>query len=232
MPVPPFPQRKESDFLAWSTSFRNSITADPVIYGLVAAQATAYSTLHTAFATAYATAIDPATNSKTNVEIKNTAMQALKYGPGGAWQLVNICQAFPGMNNDLRSALNIRIPDGRPNPVPVPQTWPDIDIVSVFGHTVRVRVHETGVPKGGKPAGVKGASLFFFVGEDPPADVNAWGFAGNTTKNVHDVMLPTETAAGARVWLTACWFNNRMESGPATTPPMSVNVPGGLSVAA
>lgn len=231
MPIPVFPPRKEADLLAWSASFSNALAVDPTIYGLTMAQATAYAALDTAFADAYAIATNPVSNSKANVEMKNTAKENLLYGPGGAWQLVNICQAFPDMNNDLRAALNIRIPDTDPTPVPVPDSSPDIDIVSTFGHTVKVRVHESKSPNTGKPEGVKGASLFYYVGDEPPAEVSEWGFAGNTTKNTYDVVLPAETAAGAQVWLTAFWFNNRMQSGPAATP-VSIHVPGGLSVAA
>ena len=76
---------------------------------------------------AYAASISPNTNSKSNTEFKNTAKDALLYGPGGAWQLVNICQAAPDMNNDLRAQLNIRIPDGSPTPVPIPTERPNID---------------------------------------------------------------------------------------------------------
>lgn len=231
MPVPIFPPARESDLLAWSANFNEKINLAAATYGLTAPQAEAYNLLHGAFETAYNTAINPNTNSKANVEFKNTAKQNLLYGIGGAWQLVNLCQAFPDMNNDLRAALNIRVPDTQPTPAPVPDSSPDIDIISTFGHTIKLRVHESGSPKSGKPEGVKGASLFYFVGDEPPSAVNQWSFGANTTKNVIDVVLPSETAAGAKVWLTAFWFNNRMQSGPAATP-VGIHVPGGLSVAA
>ncbi len=82
-----------------------------------------------------------------------------------------------------------------------------------------------------KPAGVKGASLFSFVADQAPSDLSAWSFAGDTTENVHDIVVPPQTAAGAKVWLTAFWFNNRMESAPEASPS-STHVPGGLSIAA
>lgn len=231
MAVPPFPQTREADLLSWSTAFDTRITASPTDFGLDAAQATAYNALHSAFAAAYAIAIDPNSNSKRNVEVKNNAKQELLYGMGGAWQLVNIIQAWPAINNDLRAELNIRIPDADPTPVPVPTELPDMDVISTFGHTIKMRVHDA---KGGlrsKPAGVKGASIFFFVGDTAPSTVTEWSFAGNTTKNVFDVEVPSTTEAGAKVWLTAFWFNNRMQSGSAATP-ISIHIPGGVSVAA
>ena len=234
MAIPPFPQTKEAELLQWSTAFENTITAAPTTYGLTAAQATAYAILHTAFSNAYEIAINPNTNSKTNVEAKNTAKQNLLYGPGGAWQLVNIVQSWPGINNDLRSTLNIRIPDASPTPVPPPTESPVIDVVSTYGTTIKVKVHQASEgPKtpSGKPDGVKGASVCWFVGENPPADPSLFHFGANTTKNVVDIVLPATTTPGAKVWLTGFWFNNKMQSGPATTP-VSIHIPGTMAAAA
>ena len=79
--------------------------------------------------------------------------------------------------------------------------------------------------------GVKGASIFRYIGENAPNSVEGWTFAGNTTKTVYEVTLPAETPAGSKVWITAYWFNGKMQSGPAATP-VSIHIPGGLSVAA
>jgi len=142
--------------------------------------------------------------------------------------LVEIVQAFPGTTDFMRNELNIRIRDVEPTPVPVPSVAPDVDIVSTFGVTIKVRVHEASespIVLAGKPAGVKGATILWALGENPPVDDNAWTFSGNTTKNVYDIVLPNATPPGSRVSITAFWFNNKMESGPAATA-VSVNVPG------
>jgi hypothetical protein len=97
-----------------------------------------------------------------------------------------------------------------------------------------VKVHEATegptVPTG-KPAGVKGASVCWFAGDAPPADPALWHFGANTTRNVVDVMLPTDTTPGSKVWLTAFWFNNKMEAGPASIP-VSIHIPGTMEAAA
>jgi hypothetical protein len=230
MSTPVFPQSREADLLAWSAQFFALITAQPTRYSLNAAQATAYGVLHDAFATARAAAIDTNTNSKANIEAKNTTKEALLYGPGGAWQLVNIIQAAPATTNDMRVALNIRIPDVDPQPVPRPTEKPNIDLVSVSGYTITVRLHGDNVT--GKPANVKGASLFTFVGPMQPTELTNWTFQGNTTKNTATLSVPPTTPPGSRVWVTAFWFNNRMESGDPTMPAVSVNIPGVMSQAA
>jgi hypothetical protein len=130
-------------------------------------------------------------------------------------------------NPDFSAALAFR-------PVPVPTVSPVIDVVSTYGTTIVVKVHQaTEGPKTptGKPEGVKGAALFWFVGENPPADPTLYHFAINTTKNVVNVVLPPLTEPGAKVWLTAFWFNNRMQSGPAASA-VSIHIPGTMAAAA
>lgn len=231
MAIPVFPQTREGDLLQWSADFSGQIKASPTSYGLVAAQATAFEALQLDFADKYAIATNPATNSKMNVEEKNIAKNAMLNGPGGAKQLVEIIQAFPGMTDAMRVKLNIRVRDVSPTPVPVPTQSPDVDIVSTFSNTITVRVHDSEDEKRRRPVGVKGATVLWAIGENPPADDDAWTFSGNTTKNIYEITLPIATPAGSRVWVTAFWFNNRMESGPAASP-VSTNVPGKLAAAA
>jgi hypothetical protein len=73
--------------------------------------------------------------------------------------------------------------------------------------------------------------MLYFVGEAAPADPAAWLFAMNTSKTLFDFEIPAGVAAGAKVWLTAFWFNNKKEPSPAATPE-SLRVSEGLSAAA
>src|SRR5688572_21699552 len=118
MPDLTFPPRKDADLLAWSENFDTKINASAVTYGLTAIQASAYSVLHTDFSNKYALAINENTNSKANIGNKNSAKEALLFGVGGAWELVNIIQANPAMNDDLRRELQLRIPDRENTPAP------------------------------------------------------------------------------------------------------------------
>src|SRR5689334_10032060 len=69
--------KTDDGLLAWSTNFKDLITAAPTTYGLVAGDATAYATVHTAYATALA-ACDPAQRNKAAVVAKNAARTDLK----------------------------------------------------------------------------------------------------------------------------------------------------------
>lgn len=232
MPIPIFPPTRDADLLTWSANFDARITGDPTTYGLTAAQATIYAALHTAFADAYAAAQNPNSNSKSAVIAKNAARQALLDDAGGAWELVDIIQAYPGTTDAMRGSLGLRIPDVEPTPVPAPATAPDLSILSTLGRTVKVRLRDQDNPdKRGKPEGVQGATVLMFAGDAPPADPAQWAFALNVSRTVFDYEIPAAVAAGARLWLSAFWFNARKEPSPAATPE-STRVSDGLSQAA
>ncbi len=232
MPVPLFPPRKDADLLSWSINFNALINASPMNYGLTLPQGAAYTVLHDAFAAAYAAAVNPNTNSKANVNAKNVAKENLLYGAGGAWELVNIVQAFPGTDDTERGQLGLRIPDVSPTPVPAPAVAPDLSIISTFGRTIKVRLRDQSNPDSrGKPEGVQGATVIYHVGETVPSDPAQWTFAMNVSRTVFDVELPASVAAASKVWLTAFWFNARKESSPAASPEYTV-ISDGVSQAA
>ncbi|MCI0363473.1 MAG: hypothetical protein L0219_06290, partial [Phycisphaerales bacterium] len=111
---------RESELVTWSTNYNTKIVAAPTSYGLVAAQATAYTALHTAFVTAYNTANAPLTRSPVNIEAKNTAKTALIDGPGGIRALAAIIQAFPGVTDAQLRELGLTVRDSQPTPIPPP----------------------------------------------------------------------------------------------------------------
>ena len=62
----------------------------------------------------------------------------------------------------------------------------------------------------------------------PPEE---WTFEGVASKTMIDITFPAGTAAGAKVWFTAFWFNSRKQNGPAASP-VTTNVPGNAAMAA
>ena len=223
---------READLVTWSDNFNTLITATPTAYGLTAGQATAYTALHSAFVTAWEIANRPSLRTTPAIETKNTAKYNLISGPGGIHELAMIVQDFPGTTNTERADLGLTVRDADPSPIPPPTMSPGLDIVAVNGRTVKIRLHDAASPSSrAKPAGVKGASVYSYVGATPPESIDAWKYEGSTTKNVIDIDFPTTVAAGSKVWLAAYWTNPRLQSGPPCDP-VATTVGGGLAAAA
>jgi hypothetical protein len=221
---------REASLVAFVNNFSTLITATPTAFGLTAPQATAYATLSGAFVTAYNLVQNRLTRSPANIAAKNTAKHALIVSTR---QLAQIIQKFPAITNAQRSELGLTVPNG-PSPIPPPSSEPSLEIKSVSGYTVTIRLHDsTSGSRRGKPAGVSGASVFSYVGATASPDISAWKFEGNTgVTNKITVAFPTTLAAGAQVWLTAFWFNERKQSGPACDPVGTNLQGGGVAMAA
>ncbi|MBB6428980.1 hypothetical protein [Algisphaera agarilytica] len=211
----PYLPARESELVTWTQGFASLIEANPTTYGLTADQATGYGALRAVFITAYDTANEQTTRSPANIEAKNTLKRQLI---AETRKLVRIIQASPAINNDKRAALGITVPDTDPTPVPPPEDAPQLDIVSVEGRTVKLRLRNAATGKRKKPEGVATATVLSYVGEDIPADIRDWSFEGNDTRLDTEVEFGDEFTPATKVWLTAFWSNRRGESGPACAP--------------
>jgi hypothetical protein len=218
---------KDADIVAGSANFASLIATGFASYGLTTGQATAFGTLNTALQSAYSASVNPSTRTPVTVEAKNVALHNMRVS---AVNLAKIVYSTATVNDSQLVALGL-LPRSSRTPVPPPANAPDIDIVSVSGNTVRIRLHEAGSTRRGKPVGVDGASVFSFVGATPPDETSEWNFEGVTAKTVVNVAFPPATAPGAKVWFTAFWFNERKQSGPASAP-VGTNIPGGGAMAA
>lgn len=218
----------DSGLLVWSQSFLDLIQATPTAYGLVAADATAYSAVHTAYSNSL-TACMPDVRSKAAVVAKNAARASLK---DKAILLANKIYSDPAVTDAQKTELGIP-PRLEPSPIPIPTASPVIEVVSVSGWTARIRLRAGEGAGRGKPAGCIGASIFSFAGEEAPGPISQWKFEGNVGRvTAVEVTFPTTLAAGSKVWFTSFYFNGRKQSGPACDP-VSVNLPGGgVSMAA
>jgi hypothetical protein len=219
---------REAELVTWSTNFNALIVATPLAYALTAPQAAAYTALHDAFVDAYNTANSDSTRTPSAIIAKDLAKDALI---ADARLLARIVQAAPAVSDEQKSDLGLTVRDSGPSPIPPPDEAPEIDVLSVSGNTVRIRLHQAASTRRGKPDGVDGATVFSFVGAAAPTTEDAWKFEGNTTRTTLDIAFPDTVAPGAKVWFTAFWFNERKESGPAATA-VGTNLPGGGAMAA
>lgn len=214
----------------WGASFVQQLesAALPSVFGLTDAQAAAFSDAFNAYSAAYVKANTEATRGPVSVQEKNTAKDALKRV---ARETVAIVQAFPGTTNDMRAALQITIRDTERTPIDPPTQTPTLQVASVEGHRAKLTVLNAENKKR-RPAHVNGWNLFSYVGETPPADLAEWKFEFGENKLDAELYLPTTLPVGTKVWLTCCWVNRKLETGPACQPVMTRVNYGGLSQAA
>lgn len=218
--------------LNWSLNFIAQLNVQGPALGLTPDQIMTYGEVQSLYANAYAVATKPETRGGATILAKNQAKKALI---AKSRELAMVVANNPAVTDQQRYDCGLTVRDSDPTPVPPPSTAPDMDLVSVTGHTVRLRLHAGDSAARRKPTGVQGATLFSHVGDQPPADLTAWKFEGSTTKTEIDVVMPATVPSGSKVWFTAFWFNRRSQSGPACTP-MSAHVGfggvGGLAAAA
>ena len=210
MAIPLFLPRREVDLLLWSRNYDQLTNETPEAYGLTVEQCAHYSVLHAQFEETYKTARQPDTNSRSATAGKNTARDALIAEAKG---LVAIVQAFPGTTDAMRSALGLRIRDANPSPIPPPDSPPILTVLYCLGRRARLRLLQHDVSgRRGKPAGALGATILIYAGTHPPADPYEWRFAMNASRPEFDLVFPWSIPPGAKVWITAMWFNARMQT--------------------
>ncbi len=204
--------REEAKLVTWTGEFNTNINANPTHYGLVAAQATQYQAKRTTFVNAYNKVQNPVTRTPPNIVAKNDAKKALI---AATRSLVDVIQAWPEMTDEKRRELKITVRDKRPTPSPVPGT-PFVRVESIDGREVTVNLQQSKRIKG-KPAGVSGANVFVYYGEQPPATANGWTFETGTGRTKVTLTLDAVESA-CTAWITAFWFNGRKVSGQAADP--------------
>jgi hypothetical protein len=173
------------------------------------------------FFDAYALANADATRSPSTIIAKDTCKRAVI---ANTRQLAGIIQKFPGTTDEMRSdlGLNIRAAGAI---IPPPPNPPVIEVVERDGTTVRLRIHDGTSERRGRPYGVQGTRVYSHVGPTAP-DIDGWHLEGQITRPFVDCVFPADTAPGAVVWFTACYYNPRGETGPACAP-ISTFIAGG-----
>lgn len=219
---------KEADLLSFTANIATKVEANPPDFGVALDTATDYKNTQTAFAAAYALTLDPSTRNSPNIATKNAAKKTLI---AATRSLVKQIQAWPGITDAKREELQITIPDTEPTPIGPPAEMPVLRIAAVRGRTLDIELRNT-ENKRPKPAGVKAANLFTWVGDNPPGDLKQWQFEGGTTKSDPTFTFPESVAPGTPVWVTALWINPTLQPGPACAPVKVHTNYDGLSQAA
>jgi len=220
-----------SKLAPWSTIFRDVLVSQPGTYFVTPDEITELQGLTTSFLNAQSAVANPEARSGILIQARDEA-QTNYYE--FARPLYTRIQANPEISNENKVAAGVHVKDSTPTPTPIPQYAPKLSIVRVDGNVVQLRVEDSQVGSKTKPFGVKGASIYTFVGETPPDANGGWTLFGQSTRADFDLEFPGTLAAGTKVWIFATWFNTRNLQGPPCQPISTLllgqpvgNVPGG-----
>lgn len=241
-PIYPTTTSKDSDLLSWSKNFADRISESPDEFRLTGEQAIGFAAAQEAFAQAYKIATCPTTNSSSNIVCKNEAREQMLRGPHGARELVAYIQNHPATTDAARISLGLSVPKnrrrgsgGRSAARRTQMSAPHLTVESTCGRDMRIRLRDAdNWVRRGKPDGAKGATIVYYLGDDlpPTDDPSKWSFGINTSKTHCELTIAERSAReGSRVWISAFWFDHRMQAGnPAI--PVSAIVGSGLTTAA
>jgi hypothetical protein len=201
----------------WSTNFESRGTAQPIDFGLSAAQMTQYTTLHDTWMSAYNAAKADGAKSKALVMAKNDAKAALLTY---ARELYAFIQASLTVTNENKTLIGVVVIDREPSPVPPPALAPLVTLMSVTGRAARYKLADATAPSSRrKPLNAEGATILSHVGPTPPpANDPGWKIEGQTGRTTFTVEFPNTVEPGTPCWVTVVWYNRRGEYSPACAP--------------
>lgn len=223
--MPDFLPRRDGQLLAWAAGFGRGISEDPQSLGLTPAQADAYDSAYTAMAYEMHLASSGSTRTAAVVLQKSESTAALK---SLARTLARIVRANPDVSANRRMQLGLDPGNRAATKILAPDASPDIQIKSVVGQRVTLRLYNTGEPsRSGIPRGTIGAQLFTCLSEDRPEADAFWQPQGLTSTARMMIEFPASIRPGAQVWFAARWLSPRLKPGPMSSP-VSTRVQGGI----
>ncbi|HZZ42414.1 MAG TPA: hypothetical protein VFE58_05720 [Tepidisphaeraceae bacterium] len=173
----------DAELYIGSDLFATKITATPTAFGLVAAQATAYSAVSATWRTAYTVAADPVTRTKASVSAKNAARTAVKTM---ASSLAKIINGTPTVTDAQKIDLGLSV-RATPSPVAPPGTPSRFAVALSAGGALKVSW------KCANPAG--SAGTIYQVWRRVGATGDFVYLGGSGEKNFTDETLPAGSAA-------------------------------------
>lgn len=207
----------------WADNFSAKLTASPVLYGLVPAEAAQIRALFDDFHGQFVTAIDPATRTAGAVAAKDaTKAQMLQLMRLYAQRI----KRNAGLDEDDILALGLHLDDLTKTRREAPATQPLLSIVAAtpFQHTLSVR--DAAAPnKRAKPFGSKSCLIVGNVIDAVGTDPEEASYMGLLTRWPAVVnYVPADVGKIATLW--AAWVGVRGDKGPWSSPA-SMHVVGG-----
>ena len=128
-------------------------------------------------------------------------------------QLVNGLLYNPNVTDDDLASMDLRRSDNIRTPLPVPVSWPLVQVDLNTPRTVILNYSDSASLKKAKPKGVNGAVVRYALLDAPPTDIN------ELVNTVFDTQTPcpiefTESQRGKKLFFCLAWQNTRGQNGP------------------
>jgi len=208
--------------VAGSANFAALVGASPSSYGIPEWRAARYVALDADLQSKYRAATTPETRSPVAVAEKTVALKAVQRE---ATNLARIAYATAGVDDARLMTLGLR-----PRPVRRPRAPamepPVVDVISVVGRIVKLRVRPPSGHGASKSPATLGANVFSFVGPQPPSDPLQYHFDGLATRRTYEIVFGDEVASGSTAWVSAGWVSRRGVRGMACAP-VQLTITGG-----
>lgn len=217
-----------SKLVPWSTTFRDVLVASPGNFFYDPADLVPLTSATNLFLSAQLAVANPEARSGALILARNNA-QAAYYEV--ARPMYDAIQSNPNITDENKALAGVHVKDSTPTPIPVPNSKPLVSVIQVSGSVATLTIRDIdNQDKRARPLGAAGANLFSFVGENAPTTPDQWKFEGQVTKTKFELQLGQTLPAATKVWITACWYSARGETGPASDPIFTFTQAGGTTV--
>jgi hypothetical protein len=199
----------------WMTTYASGISANPGLYMLSPADATAITNAVNAYVAARAVTLVPATKTKVTVLAKDNARLSAEQI---CRQYAMVIKENAGIPDEAKVNIGVRPPNETREPITCPQSQPVLSVVAATDGAQTLRFADALTPNtGAKPFGAVSLQLFVAVAEDEVADPASAKFQGNFTKNPIALAFSAEDDQ-KKVTYFARWQSRKGETGPWSAP--------------
>jgi hypothetical protein len=195
----------------FSQNFSDVFSADPVSYGFVTADATAFALVNDAYQTSYATATNPSTRTADTIAQKDTDKNALK---PELRRLGNLMQANPAVSDASKAAIGLTIRNPIPTPIVAPTSFPLIDILNATPYNLNLKITDSDAPTtNAKPAGAIACELHVQVSATPITDPTLIKYNGLQTGHLANLQFSSDDV-GKTAYIVGRWITRTGLAGP------------------
>ena len=210
----PYIPRSELGLVDWLTVFSGNITLNPSAVGLAISDANTIAAAVADFLAKRAIVINDETRTPVAIEEKDVSRNSC----------VQLCRGYAmiirnnnGVTDAAKIAVGVRPINPDREPIFVPGTQPNVEVLATTNGLQTLEITETGSPKKSLPFGAASIQVYVHVGDAINTDPDEARFIGNFTKN--PIIVAYDHSENAKVaTYFARWCGRRGDVGPWSTP--------------